>query len=99
MLHHYVFIKYQKHTSPEHIAEFSSRMLNLRTCIAEIEHMEIGRDVLHDERSWDLVLIMRFASIPNLRSYQLHPEHQKLMAFNQPFVANVGSVDFEHGLG
>jgi hypothetical protein len=30
-----------------------------------------------------------------LRSYQQHPEHQKVMAFNQPFVADVASVDFE----
>jgi hypothetical protein len=30
-----------------------------------------------------------------LRSYQQHPEHQKVMAFNQPFVAAVASVDFE----
>jgi hypothetical protein len=38
---------------------------------------------------------MRFASIGVLRGYQQHPEHQKLMAFNQPFVADVASVDFE----
>jgi len=38
---------------------------------------------------------MRFASVAALRSYQQHPDHQKLMAFNQPFVANVATVDFE----
>jgi hypothetical protein len=50
---------------------------------------------LHDARSWDLILIMRFASVGELRSYQQHPEHQKVMAFNHPFVADVASVDFE----
>ena len=54
-----------------------------------------GRDILHDARSWDLILIMRFASVGALRSYQQHPEHQKVMAFNQPFVADVATVDFE----
>ena len=67
----------------------------LRTIIAGIEYLEIGRDILHDARSWDLILIMRFASVDALRSYQQHPEHQKVMAFNQPFVANVASVDFD----
>ena len=95
MLQHYILIKYQKNVSEEHIAEFRGRMLALRTRIAGIEHLEIGRDILHDARSWDLILIMRFASVGELRTYQQHPEHQKVMAFNQPFVADVASVDFE----
>lgn len=95
MLQHYILIKYQEGTSDEHVAEFCRRMLELRTSIADIEHLEIGRDILHDDRSWDLILIMRFSSIGALRSYQQHPEHQKVMAFNRAFVADVASVDFE----
>ena len=95
MLQHYVLIRYEKSVSEEHIQEFCRRMLALRTSIAGIDHLEIGRDILRDARSWDLILIMRFASVAALRSYQQHPEHQKVMAFNQPFVAEVASVDFE----
>ena len=95
MLQHYVLIRYEKSVSDEHVEEFCRRMLGLRTSIAGIEYLEIGRDILHDARSWDLILIMRFASVGSLRSYQQHPEHQKVMAFNQPFVAEVASVDFE----
>jgi len=95
MLQHYVLIRYQKSVSEEHIAEFCRRMQVLRSSIAGIEYLEIGRDILHDTRSWDLILIMRFASVGVLRTYQQHPEHQKVMAFNQPFVAEVASVDFE----
>src|SRR4026207_84869 len=97
MLQHYVLIRYEKSVNDEHIAEFCKRMMALPTNIPGIEHLEIGRDILHDARSWDLILIMRFASTGALRSYQQHPEHQKLMAFNQPFVADVASVDFESG--
>ena len=95
MLQHYVLIKYQKSAGEEHIAEFCRRMLALRTRIEGIEHLEIGRDILHDARSWDLILIMRFASVDALRSYQRHQEHQDVIAFNQPYVADVASVDFE----
>ena len=95
VLQHYILIKFKKGTSDEHIAEFCRRMVALRTPISSIEHLEIGRDILHDTRSWDLILIMRFASTEALRSYQQHPEHLGLMAFNQPFVADVASVDFE----
>ena len=94
MLKHYVLIRYEKNASEEHIAEFCRRMQGLRSIVEGIEYLEIGRDILHDARSWDLILIMRFASIAVLRAYQQHPEHQKVMAFNQPFVADVASVDF-----
>jgi hypothetical protein len=97
MLQHYILIKYQKTAGDEHIAEFCRRMLALRASIPGLEHLEIGRDILHDARSWDLILIMRFASVEKLRSYQQHPEHQKVMAFNQPFVADVASLDYFAG--
>ena len=95
MLQHYILIKFKKGTSDEHIGEFCRKMLALRTTISSIEHLEIGHDILHDARSWDLILIMRFASTEALRSYQQHPEHLRLMEFNQPFVTDVASVDFE----
>jgi hypothetical protein len=94
MLQHYVFLRYRDGTSAEHIASFCERMLSLRETIAEIRHLEIGRDELHDARSWDVVLIMAFDSVAALRAYQQHPAHQAVMAFNNPFVADVASVDF-----
>ena len=95
MLGHYVLIRFKKGTSDEHIGEFCRRMLALRATISQIDDLEIGRDILHSARSWHLILIMRFASTEALRSYQQHPEHLRLMAFNQPSVADVASVDFE----
>jgi hypothetical protein len=94
MLQHYVFLKYREETSDERIAAFCEGMLALRGAIGEIRHLEIGRDELHEARSWDLVLIMEFASVAALRAYQRHPRHLALMAFNDPFVENVASVDF-----
>lgn len=94
MLQHYVFIKYREGTADTHVEEFRTRMLALCAVIAEIDHLEVGRDILHDARSWDLVLVMRFASVEALRRYQQHAAHQQVMQFNQPCVADVASVDF-----
>jgi len=94
MLQHYVFLKYRDGTSDDHVAAFCERLLALRGTIEGIEHLEIGRDELHDARSWDMVLIMRFASLDALRAYQRHPQHLAVMAFNAPFVTGLGSVDF-----
>jgi hypothetical protein len=93
-LRHYVFLKYRDGTTEGHVTAFCERMLALRSVIGEIDRLEIGRDELHDARSWDLVLIMEFASVAALRAYQRHPQHLAVMAFNEPFVANVASVDF-----
>lgn len=98
MLQHYVFIRFRDGTSPEHVTEFCQKMLALRERIVDVEHLEIGRDELRDARSWDLVLIMRFASVASLRAYQQHPEHRAIMSFNEPFLADIASVDFERRL-
>jgi hypothetical protein len=97
VLHHYVFLKYLDGTSDDHVTAFCERLLALQATIGGIEHLEIGRDELHDPRSWHLVLIMQFASLDALRAYQRHPLHLAVMAFNTPFVAEVASVDFTRG--
>ncbi len=94
MLHHYVFFRFQPGTSDEHVQAFCRRMYGLRGTVPGIEHLAIGRDVLRDGRSWDLLLAMRFASVDALRAYQRHPDHRAVMAFNDPAVADVGTIDF-----
>jgi hypothetical protein len=95
MLHHYVSIKYREGTPSEHVEAFCARMLALPSKVDGIERLEIGRDQLHDARSWDLILIMQFQSVSALRAYQQHPEHRAVMQFNDPQVAQIASVDFE----
>ncbi len=94
MLRHFVFIKYRPGTTDAHIDEFLRRTRALPESIPVVRDLEVGRDVLHTARSWDVMLAMRFDSLDELREYQVHPAHQALMAFNDPQVADVGSVDF-----
>ena len=94
MLQHYVFLKYRDGTPEQHVTAFCERMRVLHGTVGEIQRLEIGRDEVRDARSWDLVLVMEFASIEALRAYQRHPQHLAVMAFNDAFVAHVASVDF-----
>jgi hypothetical protein len=94
MLQHYVFLKYRDGTPEQHVTAFCERHARPSGTIGEIQRLEIGRDEVRDARSWDLVLIMEFTSIDALRAYQRHPQHLAVMAFNDPFVADVASVDF-----
>jgi len=93
MLQHYVFLKFHPGTSEAHVEEFCQRMLALRSRIACIEQLQVGRDVVRDARSWDLMLSLQFASLEALRQYQRHPEHQQVMAFNASALAAIGTVD------
>jgi hypothetical protein len=93
MLQHYVLLKYCDGTPEQHVTAFCERMRALPGTVGEIQRLEIGRDEVRDASSWDL-LIMEFTSIDALRAYQHHPQHLAVMAFNDPFVAHVASVDF-----
>jgi Stress responsive A/B Barrel Domain len=94
MLQHYVFLKYRDGTPEQHVTAFCERMRALSGTVGGIQRLEIGRDEVRDARSWDLVLIMEFTSIEALRTYQRHPQHLAVMAFNDALVAHVASVDF-----
>jgi hypothetical protein len=94
MLRHFVFIKYKQDTSDAHVDEFIRKTRALTESIAVLRDLEVGRDVLRTPRSWDVMLAMRFNSLEELREYQAHPAHQALMDFNNPQVAEVGSVDY-----
>ena len=94
MLQHCVFLKFRADTNDAHVADFCTRLLALGGAIDGIRHLEIGRDELHDARSWDLVLIMAFESVEALRTYQTHAAHTAVMAFNNPFVAHIATLDY-----
>ena len=94
MLRHFVFIRYKPGTTDAHKDEFCRRIRALTASIPEIRSVEVGRDVLKAARSWDVLLAMTFDSREALDVYQVHPTHQQVIAFNNPQVGEVGSVDF-----
>ena len=94
MLRHFILIKYHKETPEEHIETFCRKMSALQESIPEINELEIGRDILQESRSWDLILVMGFESVPALRRYQQHEKHQAVMQFNAPYVAEVAAIDY-----
>ena len=95
MLKHFVFPKYSSSVSQDHVDEFCVRMRAIASQIPEVVSLEIGRDILRESRSWDLMLAMEFHDVASLRAYQQHPAHLDVMNFNQPQVVEVGSIDFE----
>ena len=95
MLEHYVFIRFKQDTPQTHVDEFCQRILALPNTINELHEVQIGHDIVREARSWDLMIRLHVDDIDALIRYQVHPDHQAVVQFNAPFVADIGVIDFE----
>jgi hypothetical protein len=68
---------------------------SLPALIPEILAFRVGRNVATYDGNWDLTLIADYASLDALEVYQVHPEHQKVVAIVKPRVSARSGVDFE----
>ncbi|MGG1520225.1 Dabb family protein [Paenibacillus oryzisoli] len=79
MLTHVVFFKL-KDRSPEAIEATKAVLTNMEGKIPVLKSIEVGTDVLHSERSYDIALITRFDSLDDLKVYDKHPIHEGVKA-------------------
>lgn len=77
-----------------HAEQIEERLLGLRAVIDEIEHLEIGRNVVSPQTNWDVALVSQFADADALERYQVHPAHQEVAAFVRSVVAERACVDY-----
>jgi len=93
MLTHIVFFKL-KDGSAESVERTAQVLRNMEGQIEELKSIEVGVDVLHSDRSYDIALITKFESMEALNAYQIHPVHQKVIEhMSQVREASV-AVDF-----
>ncbi|MBL0713954.1 MAG: Dabb family protein [Desulfosarcina sp.] len=95
MLHHIVMIKFKPETGDEQISALESRLDALPDQIIEIQLYDFGRDVVHSERSYDFALVSGFANRDAMKRYQVHPAHQKVVAYIREISDDILAVDFE----
>ncbi len=93
-LTHVVMFKFKKPT-PGMLAEATAKLRSLQGVVPTLISMEAGQDVLHEGRSYDLVIINRFAGQSDLVAYQEHPEHRQVLDYLRPLVSSSISVDYE----
>lgn len=94
MLHHVVVVKFKEGTSQQEIGEIAAALRRLPPQIPEIRYYQVGLDVVHSARSYDLALVSAFDDLAALERYRAHPKHvpiaQRLQAASQSLIA----VDF-----
>ncbi len=93
MLTHVVMIK-MKEPDPEQAAALVEALLALTGQVPTLRQMEAGVDVMHQDRSYDLALIARFEDVDGLNAYQVHPDHQLVLAMVREVASSVVAVDY-----
>ncbi len=63
--------------------------------IPSLGRIEVGIDVFAASPDCDVILYSEFASRADLDAYQVHPEHQKVVAFVKQVAASRSVVDYE----
>ena len=94
MITHIVFFKL-KDASPGNIEKTRDVLQGLDGNVPKLRSLEVGVDVIHSERSYDIALVARFDSLEDLNAYQTHPVHVKVGEFINSVKESAVAVDYE----
>lgn len=94
MITHIVCWKYKAETTEEQREEHIAKLKNLPNVIPHILSFEIGFDILHLERSFDMGLVAVFPDREALDFYTDDATHRKAADFGKTVAEKVVSVDF-----
>ena len=94
MLTHIVFFKLKKRDKKS-VEEAKNTLLSMQNKISLFKSFQVGEDVVHSARAYDLALLTTFDSLEDMQAYQVHPVHvNEVKAVMQPNVEATASVDF-----
>lgn len=95
MITHIVMFKL-KDTSKANVEKTRDVLLSMKGKVDLLRYLEVGMDVLHSERSYDILLMTRFDCIDDLNAYQVHPYHVDVVKKHMHAVRETSvSVDYE----
>ena len=94
MLTHIVCWKYKTETTQKQREDHIAKLKNLPNIIPNIESFNIGFDVLHLERSFDLGLVAVYPDREALDYYTEHETHREVALLGKEIAEKVVSVDF-----
>lgn len=96
MIKHIVFFRWKETATAAQISEIAAGLDGLPALISEIRGFQTGADVIRSERSYDFALVSDFDDLAALDRYQVHPDHQAVVAKVRAAAASVVAVDYEY---
>jgi hypothetical protein len=94
MITHIALIKLV-HANAETIDAAKKILSGLEGKIPQVRHLEIGVNLVHSYRSYDLSLVARFDSLEDLQTYNNHPAHVEVVKKLQSVRQSTVTVDYE----
>ncbi|MGV8982643.1 Dabb family protein [Clostridium sp.] len=93
MFTHIVFFKLK---NKEQVNEARDILLGMEGNIPQLKGLEVGVDLLHTERSYDLSLVTRFDSLEDMKAYAVHEYHvNEVLKYLKPMLESSKIVDYE----
>ena len=93
MFTHIVLFKFK---DIEQVREGRDILLSMEGKIPQLKGLEVGVDVLHTERSYDLVLVTRFDCLEDMNTYAVSEYHvNQVLKYLKPMLESSKVVDYE----
>ena len=93
MFTHIVFFKLK---NKDEATTAKNILLSMEGKIPQLKGLEVGVDVLHTERSYDLVLITKFDSLEDMEIYAVSEFHvNSVIKYIKPMIESSKTVDYE----
>ncbi|MGK0466173.1 Dabb family protein [Clostridium sp.] len=93
MFTHIVFFKLKE---KKQTSEARDILLSMEGNIPQLKIIEVGIDVMHTGRSYDLALITRFDCLEDMETYAVHEYHvNNVLKYLKPMLEDSKIVDFE----
>jgi len=70
-------------------------LLGLKDQVPFLKFIEVGTDIIHSERSYDVALYTKFDSLEDMEAYQVHPAHVKVLEYIKTVRESAVAIDYE----
>lgn len=95
MIVHIVLFKLSNPTA-ENSAAVRDMLLSMDGKVPMLRQLEVGVDLVHSERSYDVALYSKFDTMADLQAYQIHPYHAgTVVPFMKANCAAIVAADYE----
>ncbi|HEY8892059.1 MAG TPA: Dabb family protein [Clostridium sp.] len=92
MFTHIVFFKFN---NKEQVSEAKNLLLNMEGKIPQLKGLEVGVDIMHSQRSYDLALITKFDTLEDLNTYAVSEYHvNEVLKYLKPMLESSITVDY-----
>lgn len=97
MINHIVLFKvkdYPQNEKAKVVEELKALLESLKDKIKEVKYLEVGTNYELDAKSYDIALISHFATLEDLDTYRVHPEHLKVVDRIKETTSERAAVDY-----